>query len=360
MIFEQLNDGACKTYLIASETTKQAVLVDPLLNDVEGYIHEIDRRGLELKYVMDTHVHADHISGCGVLQEKTGAEYVMHTASASVCAQRRVDEGDALVLGDDARIEFLYTPGHTQDSLTLLLGDRILTGDFLFIGEGGAGRTDLPGGNAAEHWEALQKLAGLPDDVKVYPAHDYHGREHSTLGEERRNNPRLKPRDEEEYVEWLGAQRLGPAEWMADVIHANNVCSMDPKAAHIPAEQPSCEVGGTIGNVHSEFVRLISPQAAASLLSEALFIDVREANEFNGPLGHIEGSRWIPLGSLPARFVELEAYRGRPIITVCRSGGRSEAACAVLIANGFKNVASLDGGMIRWNEMGYEAHQGVH
>ena len=359
MYFEQLNDASCKTYLIASTETRDAMLVDPVLEDVNFYLEQVRKHGFELRYVVDTHVHADHISGSPAIRDRTGVNYLMHHRSVSACANVRVGEGDMLTLGEIG-IHFLHTPGHTQDSLTLQLPDRILTGDFLFIGAGGAGRTDLPGGDAGEHWDSLLKLSALPDVMLVYPAHDYHGREHSTLGEERANNPRLQPRSRAEYVHWLESQRLGPADWMADVVKANYACAMDPRAAWVPTDEPSCEVKGTAESVNEELVHTISAEGLVSLLgtdSEPILLDVREADEFGGPLGHIAGARFIPVGQLARRLDELANLEFHPIVTICRSGGRSNLAAAVLATSGFTEVHSLDGGMMRWNELRYPLAQ---
>jgi sulfur dioxygenase len=354
MLFDQLNDGPCKTYLIACENTGQAMLVDPVLEQTERYLMQLQKRNLQLKQVVDTHVHADHISGGLTLRDRTGADYVMHRLSASACANRRVDEGDTLALGHLA-IRVLHTPGHTQDSISLMLPDRLLTGDFLFIGEGGAGRTDLPGGDAGEHWDALQKLRDLPDAMLIFPAHDYHGRASSTLGKERRTNPRLRPRTREEYTSWLAGQRLGPATWMADVIRANYACASDPRAVWIPVDQPSCEVKGTAKNVNVELVKLVTAEALVASLEQGpapVILDVREPAEYVGELGHLPGARLIPVGELPRRLEELAGLEHRPVVTVCRSGGRSATAAAILSVAGFTDVRSLEGGMRRWREQG--------
>lgn len=353
MYFRQLNSAACKTYLIASMQSKEAILVDPVLEGVDDYLKKVAQEGFRLRYVIDTHVHADHISGGAALRDRAGVDYIMHETSASACANRRVHEGDELMLGE-IRIEFLHTPGHTQDSLTLMLPNRLLTGDFLFIGAGGAGRTDLPGGDAGEHWDSLQKLNDLPDALLIFPAHDYHGRQNSTLGEERQQNPRLKKRSRDEYVDWLETLKLGPADWMADVIRANYACAQDPREAWIPVDQPACEVKGTQGNVNVELVHTISAEALRRELDEGripVLLDVRQPEEFDGELGHIPNSLLIPVGELPKRLDELEEHRYREVVTICRSGGRSATAAAVLTVAGFKNVRSLEGGMKRWNEV---------
>ena len=359
MIFEQLNDGPCKTYLIASEQTKEAMLVDPVLERNEHCLEVLSQRGLKLRYVMDTHVHADHISGAAAVRDRLGVDYIMHQASVSSCANIRVGDGDSVQLGEII-IRFMHTPGHTQDSVTLVLPDRILTGDFLFLGEGGAGRTDLPGGDAGEHWDSLQKLRSLPDSMLVFPGHDYHKHTHSTLGEERSKNERLRPRSRQEYVNWLNSMKLGPAAWMADVIKANYACARDPRAAWIPVDQPTCEVKGTAGNVNAELVHNLSAEGLSAELRSSpkpILIDVRQPDEYAS--GHIPGARLLPVGELPKHFAELAGMESQPIVTVCRSGGRSATAAAVLTVAGFKNVRSLDGGMRRWSELGGPIERGT-
>lgn len=352
MIFEQLNPGACKTYLIASERTQEAMLVDPLVGGVDEYVSVLGRRGLTLRYIVDTHVHADHVSGGAALSQRTGAPYLMHKNSIARCVARRVDEGDELSLGD-IPIRFLHTPGHTQDSVTILLPDRILTGDFLFLGEGGAGRTDLPGGDPGEHWDALQKLAQLPGELLVFPGHDYHCRSSSTLARERELNERLRPRGKAEYVSWLNGLNLGPAEWMKEVIRANYACVTDARSIHIPADAPTCEVGGTRGAARAELVKLVTAEELARELdtpTPPILLDVREPSEYVGELGHIRGAKLIPLKQLGQSLAGLSSAKDARIVAVCKSGGRSAAAATLLTSSGFQDVRSLEGGMLRWNE----------
>lgn len=352
MRFEQLNDGACRTYLVASDG--EALLVDPLLTRVDAYLARLAAEGLTLRAVVDTHVHADHLSGCAELRDRTGCDYVMHALSAAVCANVRVEEGDTIRVGGLA-VRVLHTPGHTADSVTLALPDRLLTGDFLFLGAGGAGRTDLPGGDAGEHWDALQKLRGLPDDLMVFPGHDYHGRDASTLGAERRENERLRHRTRDDYVRWLGELRLGPAAWMADVIRANYACTREPDAVHIPDDAPACEVGGTAGHVGTETVRTVNAEALRQELEGPMpptVIDVRRADELLGELGAFPNAVHVPVADLTRRMGELDVYRDRPVVTVCRSGGRSATAAALLSLAGFADVRALEGGMRRWNALG--------
>lgn len=355
MIFEQLNPGDCKTYLVASETTHEAMLVDPLFERAEDYLRELEARGLKLKYVLDTHVHADHTSGAAALKQRTGATYLMHRNSVTGCVDKPIDEGDKLMVGD-VPMSFLHTPGHSQDSVTVLLPDRILTGDFLFLGESGAGRTDLPGGDAGEHWHALRKLDGLPGAWQVFPAHDYHGRASSTLELERKKNPRFKFASEAEYVGWLNAQNLGPAEWMKDVIAANYACAPAKAQAAIPLAKPACEVGGTRGDTVMQSVSQISPQALRELIDSGkapYLVDVREHSEWVGELGHIAGAKLIPLGELSKAVSKVEAKPDQPVVCICKAGARSSNAAMILSAAGFREVKSVTGGMTAWVALGY-------
>lgn len=245
MYLKQMNQGACRTYLIGSEKTRQAALIDPVLEKVEDYLRAISQGKWELAFIVDTHTHADHISGGPALCDHTQAPYAMHYLARPHCPTYRVKDGETLKVGDIV-IQCLHTPGHTNDSLTLVIEGRLLTGDFLFIGEAGAGRTDLPTGDPGEHFDSLQKLKGCPDQCLVFPAHDYQGRTHSTLGEERRTNPRLQFTTRDRYVQWLSSLALPPAEWMVNVVQANYACTQDPRAVWIPVDSPACAVKGTL------------------------------------------------------------------------------------------------------------------
>lgn len=349
MRFRQLNDGACKTYLVAAENG-DAALVDPLLGREDHYLAELRSEGLTLRYVIDTHVHADHLSGCARLRDLSGADHVVHADSRIQEGSLRVTEGRSLALGD-APIEVLHTPGHTADSMSLRLPEILLTGDFLFLGEGGAGRTDLPGGDPGAHWDSLQKLRDLPDALLVLPGHDYRGNAPSTLGQQRRDNPRLRPMGRAAYVALLQGLKLPAAEWMGEVVKANLRCTRDPRCVEIPAGGAVCEVGAGCSDVAT-----LSCEAYASLLeggaARPFLLDVRNPDEFTGPLGHLDGATLIPLPELAGRLQELEAQRHLPLLTYCKAGGRSAQAARILMDAGFTQVRSLAGGMGRWNQLG--------
>ncbi|MBI4370977.1 MAG: MBL fold metallo-hydrolase [Elusimicrobia bacterium] len=348
MVFEPLGSGPCRAYLIASERTREAALVDPVLAEVEPLLKTLRERGLTLRWVIDTHTHADHLSGATALRKKTDAEYVMHRDSAVRSASKRVEDGESLGLGELA-LKFSHVPGHTRDSLMLLLPDRLLSGDFLFIGQGGAGRLDLPGGDAAAHYESLRKLDALPDGTALFPGHDYRGQASSTLAAERAANPVLRPRSREEYLRWWSGLKLGPADWMHSVLKANAAGTTDPNAAVVSAGGHSCEAGAGACSTAAAVVPEWTPAELAKRLAAGSLavIDVRQPEEYRAELGHVAGSRLIPLGELAQRLGEVP--KG-PVVTVCRSGKRSSRGAAELIRAGWTDVHSLAGGMLAWNE----------
>lgn len=363
MIFRQVNPGPCRTYLVGSEKTREAALIDPVLDRVEDYLKILEQEKWRLAFIIDTHTHADHISGGMALRDHTQAPFAMHQLARPHCPTYRVHDGDSIKFSD-IEIKCLYTPGHTNDSLTLVIEDRLLTGDFLFIGEGGAGRTDLPGGDPGEHFDSLQKLKEWSDEMLVYPAHDYHGQTHSTLGQERRTNPRLRFTSRDEYVRWLAALAAPPPDWMVGVLEVNYVCTQDPRAAWIPVDQSACEVPGPLSlGVDGQPVNTITVEEVKDRLDsrgEGVWVlDVRSRDEYEGELGHVAGSVVIPLQELAQRLNEVEPYSGKEIITVCKSGGRSHTAAGLLMQANFNNVATMGGGMTRWNELRYPIERGV-
>jgi sulfur dioxygenase len=362
MIFRQLNPGPCRTYLVGSEASREVAIVDPVLDRVQDYLALLEQERWRLAHIIDTHTHADHISGGPALCDHTRAPYAMHHLGRPHCPTHRLRDGDTIAVGE-VTMRCLHTPGHTSDSLTLVAGDRLLTGDFLFIGEAGAGRTDLPTGDPGEHFDSLQKIKALPDTMQTFPAHDYHGKVSSTLARERRDNPRLRFTSRDEYVRWLRDLATPPPDWMRNVVEANHACTQTPGSVWIPVDLPACQVKGSLGlGVDGQAVATITAEEARRRIDGGdgvLVLDVRNPDEYVGELGHIEGSILIPVPALAQRLGEIEAHRGREIITVCRSGGRSHTAAGILMQAKFPRVASMEGGMIRWRELGYPAGTGA-
>lgn len=352
---EQLNPHACKTYMIGLEGSQDVMLIDPVIEHVNEYVELLKKRGLTLTIVVDTHTHADHISGGASLKDILGCEYAMHTNSPVKCATFRLVDGLEWKLFDQVPVNVLYSPGHTRDSISLVFPDRVFTGDALFLDDGGAGRADLPGGDPAAHWETLQKIWDLPEELVVYPAHDYRDRQPSSLKRQKETNPHLQKSQEnqEAFVQYLEDLKLGPADWMKDVLKANYACARDPKAAWIPVDSPACEVKGTLDLGANEvevgsIPAFILKQKLASETPPVL-LDVREPAELRGPLGHLDGVVNMSVTKLSARLADLEQYKNREIIVVCRSGARAYTAAQILGMAGFEHVLVLEGGMIAWN-----------
>ncbi len=334
MLFEQLNPHACRTYLIGDEKSREAVLVDPVLEHVEDYLKMLDLRKLTLTHVIDTHTHADHLSGGAALKDEAGCQYVMHQKAPARCVTFHLTDGFECRLGN-IPVKVMTTPGHTKDSIAIVLEDRILTGDVLFLDDAGAGRTDLPGGDPGEHWDSMQRVLGLPDHLIVYPAHEYRGRQPSSVKDQKLRNPNLKPLTKKAYIEYLEALKLEPADWMKDVLKANYACARDPKAAWIPVDVPACEVRGTMAlgandqQVAGMLVKEVKRELEAG--TRLFVLDVRHPHELTEELGHITGATNIPVAKLAHRLAELEPHREREIVTVCKAGGRAHTAAQILM-----------------------------
>jgi len=228
----------------------------------------------------------------------------------------------------------------------------IFTGDTLFLDDGGAGRDDLPGGDAGDHWESLEKIKTLPGHLMVYPAHEYRDRKSTTLGVQKGRNPHLKARTKNEFIRYIDDLRLGPAEWMKDVLKANFACAREPGAVWIPADLPACEIKGTMAHTANDIeVAAITVEQLQQMLhssSPPILLDVRESAELKRDLGHLPSIVHIPIGSLSGRLTELNDYKNRKIVTVCRSGGRAHTAARILVQAGFSDVNLLKGGMTAW------------
>ncbi len=226
MIFRQLfdHDSSTYTYLIASRRGGEALLIDPVLENTARYVKLIGELGVRLVLAVDTHIHADHVTALGALREQTDCAIAMGEMARAECLSEKFRDGERLSV-DGLALEVLYTPGHTDDSYSLLLPDRVFTGDTLLIR--GTGRTDFQNGDAAAQYDSLfGKLLKLPDDTLVYPAHDYNGMTVSTIGEERRCNPRLQVTGKQAYVELMNALVLDNPRLMDVAVPANQACGV--------------------------------------------------------------------------------------------------------------------------------------
>ena len=221
MIFRQLFDSTSGTYtyLLASRRGGEALIIDPVLEKVERYIQLVNELDLRLVKAVDTHLHADHITGLGALRDRTHCVTVMGEHSKVDVVSMRLAEGDKLTI-EGVALDVLYTPGHTDDSYSFLMGDRVFTGDTLLIR--GTGRTDFQNGNARTQYDSIfNKLLRLPDETMVFPAHDYKGETVSTIGEEKAFNPRLQVKSVDEYVELMGKLNLPNPQMMDVAVPAN-------------------------------------------------------------------------------------------------------------------------------------------
>jgi glyoxylase-like metal-dependent hydrolase (beta-lactamase superfamily II)/rhodanese-related sulfurtransferase len=350
LVFEQLNPDACRTYFLGSSGTHAAALVDPVLGSTAEYLRVLERGGWSLKYVIDTHTHADHLSGARLLSERTGADYAMHRKAGAKHASLHLSDGSTLALGETT-LEAIETPGHTKDSITLKLPGRLLTGDFLFIG--GAGRTDLPGGDPGDHWESLHRvIPSLDESILIYPGHDYAGKHESPLREEKRTNSNLKPRSREEYVAWLSSTKRPTPDWMIETVRTNNAGATDTSLNFMPEDEGSacmCEPAPALALPELSVDEVNRLLAAGGQL---FLLDVRGPDEYSGELGHVPGAILIPLPQLASRLSEIEAQREKRVIAICRSGSRSAKATALLMDAGF-DVWNMTGGTLAWRAKGF-------
>jgi len=224
MIFRQLFDheSSTYTYVLADRKGGEALLIDPVLEQTDKYVRLVEELGLRLVMAVDTHIHADHVTALGALRDHTGCATAMGEQTKAECVSVRLRDGERVRI-DDLALEVLYTPGHTDDSYSLLLPDRVFTGDTLLIR--GTGRTDFQNGDPAAQYDSLfRRLLRLPDDTFVYPAHDYNGMTVSTIGEEKAHNPRLQVRGKQEYVELMNGLVLSSPRLMDVAVPANRAC----------------------------------------------------------------------------------------------------------------------------------------
>ena len=221
MIFEQLFDtkSSTYTYILSSGKGREALIIDPVLEHTDQYINLLNKLELKLVKVIDTHIHADHITGLNELSERTNCTKIMGENSKSEVVDLRVKEDENVKI-DNINLKVMYTPGHTDCSYSYLMNDRVFTGDTLLIN--GTGRTDFQNGNARQQYDSIfNKLLKLPENTMVYPAHDYNGKKHSTIGSERKNNPRLQVNSVDQYVEIMNNLKLVNPKMMDVAVPAN-------------------------------------------------------------------------------------------------------------------------------------------
>jgi glyoxylase-like metal-dependent hydrolase (beta-lactamase superfamily II)/rhodanese-related sulfurtransferase len=337
MIFETIATGGCRSYLIGCPNTLAAALIDPEASQLDRYRALAARHGVRIRYVIDTHTHADHFTGAKRLAAALDAPVVMHRSSPAPFADLRLDEGDSLKIGD-ILLTALHTPGHTRDSMCLIGPDRVFTGDTLLIG--GTGRTDLPTGDPDMLYESLfEKLLKLDPALKVYPAHEYKGRETTTIGEEIATNPRLQKKERGAFVAMMRALDLSMPTHLTEALRVN--MSGGASVAEMLAAAADAVPFVSLGDLNKQI---------AARPNDLVVLDVREREQFEKD--RIPGARLLPRGQLELRVNEELPDPTIRIVTYCEFGKISTLAADTLRKMGFTRAVALDGGMKAWREQG--------
>ncbi len=340
MIFRQLFDSVSSTYtyVIASRRGGEALIIDPVLEKVDRYIQLVEQIDLKLVKAVDTHLHADHLTGLGALRDRTHCVTVMGERSKVDVVSMRLSEGDKLTI-EGVALDVLYTPGHTDDSYSFLMQDRVFTGDTLLIR--GTGRTDFQNGDARAQYDSIfNKLLRLPNDTMIFPAHDYKGETVSTIGEEKAFNPRLQVKSVDQYVDLMNKLNL-PNPKMMDVA--------------VPANM-------RVGLAQEDIARRGWAVSAAEALSLAaqpgiVLVDLRERGE-REKHGVIAGSLHAPYPDLVANvrpggmLHELARATRKRIVFYCAFGERSAMAVQAAQDAGLASTAHIQGGIDAWKKAG--------
>ena len=377
MIFKQLFDQETwtYTYLIADPVNKEAVLIDPVNTHIDDYLALLSEHGLQLKYSLETHVHADHITASGLLRQKLGAETGVSALCGAETADIQIKDGDVFSFANGEHIKVIATPGHTKGSISFLWRDRVFTGDSLFIG--GCGRTDFQGGDAVALYDCItQRLFTLPDDTLVYPGHDYQQRWVSNIMQERTTNPRLASKTREEFITIMNNLNLPKPRLIDEAVPANRYCGLEENerqdaVAHRErvrenaktGDEPTVNCGGdmpkssgiTVQDMVSaakQQITEVTVDKAKQLLAEGgiALVDVREESEY--AVGHIDNAILLPRGVLEFKIGSVPelADKAKPVIIYCRTGGRASMAAVNMKALGYTNVVSIAGGYEGWQK----------
>ena len=345
MFFKQLFDPASSTltYLIADDSSHEAVLIDPVTEQVERDARLLREHGLALKYTLETHVHADHVTAAHALKQATGAQTAVCRDCNAQGYDRLLKDGDVILFGHE-EILTIATPGHTPGSVSYLWRDRVFTGDTLLIG--GCGRTDFQNGSAEALWVSItEKLFKLDEQILVYPAHDYKGRRVSSIGEEKRFNARVAGKTREEFLSIMNNLNLPMPARIHEAVPAN------------------LEGGAGQPAVASAAAPEVAVQSvSAKQLAEALgapgihLLDVRTPGEFEAL--RIAGAVNVPLDRLDPAALLASLSPDDPVYVVCQTGTRSQFAATELRAAGFRRVVHVDGGTNAWTVAGLPVVRG--
>jgi sulfur dioxygenase len=348
------HESSTYTYLLGDRRTGEAILIDPVLETVDRDLKLVDELGLKLLYVLDTHVHADHVTGAGLIRERMQVKTAVSERAEVPCCDLRLSDGQQLQIGS-LTLTALATPGHTDACMSFLVktaeGDMmVFTGDTLLIR--GTGRTDFQQGSSDRLYASItERLFTLPDDTIVYPGHDYRGQTSSTIGAEKKHNPRVGGgRSLEEFKQIMSELRLAYPKKIHEALPANMKCGLrgdgrvfHPQTVNAIPEITCEDLERTLRDTSAQSVRLI---------------DVRRPEEFTGELGHIRGARLVTLGPELDQWLA-SADRAEEIVFICRSGGRSGQATLMAKEKGFQFAVNMQGGMIRWNELKFESQKTI-
>ena len=352
IILRQLFDepSSTYTYVLADARTRLAVIIDPVFEQHFRDRALIDELQLRLLVALDTHCHADHVTGAWLMQQATGCRIGASAGYGEAIAgvDLRLRHGDRVVFGNGV-LEVRATPGHTEACVTYVMEDHgmAFTGDALLIRA--AGRCDFQHGDARMLFRSItEQIFSLPDDCLVYPAHDYYGRMVSSVGEEKQHNPRIgRHADLRDFVGFMENMRLPHPKQIAVAVPAN-MRSGKPEDGKLPR-------AADWGPVRQSYAGImeIDPLWVAEHLNDVIVLDVREKEELDQRSNRIAGAWSIPLSELHDRAAEMPA--DRPVIAVCHAGMRSGQATIILGQQGFQRVANLYGGMLLWEELGLPA-----
>ena len=355
-IFHQLfeHESSTYTYLLGDRNTGEAVLIDPVLETVDRDLKLIGELGLKLIYVLDTHVHADHVTGAGVIRDRLQVKTGVSERAEVPCCDLRLSDGQQLQIGS-LTLTALATPGHTDACMSFLVktgdGDlMVFTGDALLIR--GTGRTDFQQGSAERLYASItERLFTLPDDTVLYPGHDYRGQSVSSIGLEKQHNPRIGGgRTLEEFKKVMSELRLAYPKKIHEALPANMKCGIRSGGRVFHPQTVNA-----IPEITCEDLHRTRQESRAQALR---LIDVRRPDEFVGELGHIAGAQLVTLGPELEKWMA-KADRTEEIVFICRSGGRSGQATLMAKEKGFQFAVNMQGGMIRWNELRFETQKSI-
>lgn len=328
LLMKQFIAGSCYSYVLGSKN--EAMVIDPHISLLEEYEGYFKKKGLNLKFVIDTHTHADHFSLAAILKKKYGAQVLMHEKANSSVADRRLKDNDQITIGS-CSFKIIYTPGHTDDAVSLYGEDKLFTGDVLLIGS--VGRTDFQNGSPESMFDTLQRLKNLPNETVVLPGHDYNEKLSSLLGKEKEENPFLKEISKEVFVKNMRSKVIPKPFNIDNIVRVNQ--KGEAAALEMVTSKNSLEI--TKSN------------------SRVKFLDVRSALEFSQV--HIKDSINIPIDMLSSKINDLSQSK-EGYIVLCRTGNRSPMAADMLIQSGIQGVKVMQGGITRWQKDGLSVVKG--